>query len=115
MRFFLCLSGFLFLTAIWVAQPAEAIFRQDPGSGCLCPDDPFCDCGEPGPGGGDPNGTGECQKCGSRPIQNPGPYEPWFQPACLPKTDVGISRRECYIQPNGECYLTGASCSISMI
>lgn len=94
------------------AAPAEAQFSQDPGQQCLCPDDPFCTCtgGEGGSSGDDPY-PGACQTCGEELIPiGQGLY--LVRSKCIVATEIGTYRRECYIQPDSTCYLSGNACSI---
>ncbi len=114
MKYFLSLAILAFCAAFFAASPAEATFRQDPGNGCLCPDDPFCDCGNQAPGGGDPNSTGECQECRTENRVTPnGTTYRWE--GCVPKTTVGQGSRTCTVEPaNGTgCYLSGQTCWIT--
>lgn len=98
-----------------LAGPAAAQFEQDPGQQCLCPDDPFCNCTGGTTGGTSGSGSdpypGACQRCKLKITWIGGDfYEVTYR--CVVATNVGIYKRDCYIQPDGSCQLSGDSCAI---
>jgi hypothetical protein len=63
MRFGIIIGLVVVCLTLLVAAPSAATFRQDPGDGCLGPEDPFC-------GGGDGSGgsSGACFHCATRNV-----------------------------------------------